>query len=34
MLEVAGPEKIPPGLLSSYSELYISGGRFTYELVN
>jgi len=33
LLEVAGPEIFPPGLLSSYSRMYLESGRFTYEII-
>lgn len=31
--EVTGPEKMPPGLISRYSRLYLESGRYRYEIV-
>ena len=33
LCEVTGPDMFPPGLISSYSQMYIQSGRFTYELI-
>jgi len=33
LCEVTGPDKIPPGLITPYSELYLQGGQFRYELI-
>jgi len=33
LCEVTGPEKMPPGLITQYSALYLQGGKFRYELI-
>ncbi len=33
LCEVSGPDIWPPGLISSYSRMYIDSGRFSYELI-
>lgn len=33
LLEVAGPDKVPPGLISQYSKLYLESGWYNYELI-
>lgn len=33
LCEVTGPDKAPPGLISRYSQLYLEGGKFRYELI-
>lgn len=33
LLEVAGPEKFPVGLITRYSQLYLETGQFRYELI-
>jgi hypothetical protein len=33
LCEVTGPDKIPPGLITSYSQLYLQGGQFRYEMI-
>jgi len=33
LLEVAGPDKVPPGLISQYSKLYLESGWYSYELI-
>ena len=33
LLEVTGPEKMPPGLISRYSQLYLESGRFNYAFI-
>ena len=34
LCEVAGPDKIPPGLLTAYSQLYLESGHYYYEIVD
>lgn len=33
LCEVTGPEKMPPGLITQYSALYLQGGKFRYEMI-
>lgn len=33
LCEVTGPDKMPPGLISPYSQFYLEGGQFRYELI-
>ena len=33
LCEVTGPEKIPPGLITQYSQFYLEGRQFIYELI-
>jgi len=33
LFEVSGPDIWPPGLISSYSRMYIDSGRFSYEMI-
>lgn len=33
LCEVTGPDKIPPGLITQYSQFYLEGGQFRYELI-
>ena len=33
LCEVTGPDLIPPGLITQYSQLYLQGGEFRYELI-
>lgn len=33
LCEVTGPDKIPPGILTPYSRLYLEGGNYSYELI-
>lgn len=33
LLEVTGPERMPPGLITPYSQFYLEGKRFSYELI-
>lgn len=33
LCEVTGPDKVPPGLITPYSEFYLQGGHFRYEIV-
>jgi len=33
LCEVTGPDKIPPGMVTSYSQLYLQGGQYRYEMI-
>lgn len=33
LLEVTGPDKMPPGMITPYSRFYLQGGQFRYEMV-
>jgi hypothetical protein len=33
LIEVTGPDKMPPGLITNYSHFYLEGGQFRYELI-
>jgi len=33
LCEVTGPDKMPPGLITLYSQLYLEGGHFRYEMI-
>jgi hypothetical protein len=33
LCEVTGPDKIPPGLITPYSRLYLEGGQYRYEII-
>jgi len=33
LCEVAGPDKMPPGLITNYSHFYLEGGQFRYERI-
>jgi hypothetical protein len=33
LCEVTGPDKIPPGLITQYSLLYLEGGKYEYEII-
>jgi hypothetical protein len=33
LCEVTGPDKIPPGLITPYSRLYLEGGKYQYEMI-
>jgi hypothetical protein len=33
LLEVTGPDLIPPGLITQYSHFYLQSGKYRYELI-
>jgi len=33
LCEVTGPDKLPPGMITPYSRMYLEGGNYSYELV-
>ena len=33
LCEVAGPEKLPPGIITPHSQMYFQGGHYSYELI-
>jgi hypothetical protein len=33
LCEVTGPDKMPPGIITPYSQFYLEGGNYSYELI-
>ena len=33
LCEVTGPDKMPPGMITPYSQFYLQGGQFRYEMI-
>jgi len=33
LCEVTGPDKLPPGMITPYSRMYLEGGNYSYELI-
>lgn len=33
LCEITGPDKLPPGMITPYSQLYLQGGQFRYEMI-